>query len=155
MSDFHQLRVEGAGSLEASNKELVKKKLLWAREKSWAVFNEIKKSFVEGMTEKEGFELARKTFKSHGVEKHWHKPYVRFGPGTVLTFHDGLQPDYKLQQNDPVYIDLGPAWYDEETKSFYEGDVGDSFVFGDCAKAEKICEAAREVFYEMESLWKE
>jgi hypothetical protein len=82
----------------------------------------------EGMTEREAMKMAFEVFKENGVTKHWHKPYVRFGPGTALSFNDPLQSDYRLQKDDPFYIDLGPAWRDEETGIEYEGDVG-NFLF--------------------------
>lgn len=156
MSDLHQLRVEASSAdlVEGVAPDFREEKLLWARDKSWQVFSEIKAELSEGMTEKEAFDLSRRIFSDHGVTKHWHKPYVRFGPGTVLTFREPLQESYRLQPNDPVYIDLGPAWLDDETECHYEGDVGDTFVFGENEGAELCAKVARDVFHEVQSEWK-
>lgn len=156
MSDFHKLRVEAKTreEIEAVSPQLKREKLFWARQKSWEVFSVIKDKIEIGMSEPEAFRMAMAVFKDHGVDRHWHKPYIRFGPGTQRSFHDGLQKDYRLQQDDMVYLDLGPVWSDPETSLDYEGDVGDSFVFGEHPVREACAQAARDVFKSLRDRWK-
>jgi hypothetical protein len=156
MTELHALRSEDSKSeFEKVSPGFRKEKLLWARDKSWEAFHKIKSQLKEGMTEREAFELCMNTLKEMGVSKHWHKPYVRFGPGTTMTFYDDLQNEHALKKGDPVYMDLGPAWLDEESGLIYEGDVGDSFVFeGINKEAEKCAQTARDIFKSVEESWK-
>jgi hypothetical protein len=155
MSDFHPLRIESVSKAESERvgSDFQKEKLLLARSQSWNLYHNIKANLLEGMTEKEALHLSLRISADCGAQKNWHKPFVRFGPGSVLTFREPLQADYRLQVNDPVTIDLGPAWFDDETKCFYEGDVGDTFVFGENAVAEKCASSARKIFEEVEQEW--
>lgn len=155
MSDLHALRIEGEkrAAHEAVSAEFLKEKLLWAREQSWSLFRDIQSELQIGMSEKEAFRMAMRLSEERGVSKHWHKPFVRFGAGTVLSFRDPLLDESRLQKNDAVYIDLGPVWQDPETDLEYEGDVGDSFAFGENVDYENMAETARELFGEARALW--
>lgn len=128
--------------------------LLHARERTLKVLDEVRSSLREGMTEDDARRMALKIFLDHGVSKHWHKPYIRFGAGTTLTFHEPLQPDYRLREGDPYYIDLGPVWADRESGLEYEGDYGDTFVLGSNGEAEACAAAARELFAEARGEWR-
>jgi CDP-4-dehydro-6-deoxyglucose reductase len=152
---LHKLRV--VSSLEIAD-ELVDDKfvvagLMDARRRTLSVMQEIRGEIKEGMTEDEARRLALEIFRGHGVTKHWHKPYIRFGPGTALTFHQPLQAEYRLLGNDPFYIDLGPVWPDKERGLEYEGDVGDTFVLGKNAAADRCAETARVIFKEGQDHW--
>ncbi len=157
MNDLHSvgLAESSRAKLESVDPNFVVEGLLKAREKTWAVFNEIKPQLKAGMTEEEARKIAVATFEKQGVTKHWHRPYVRFGPGTVLTFHDSLQSTYRLQDGDPIYLDLGPIWSDEALGLDYEGDVGDTFVLGSNPEAERCAQTARLLFTEGQKQWKE
>ena len=111
--------------------------LMRAREKTIAVTYEIKKAIEIGMTEDDARKLSLDFLA--WCKEHWHKPYIRFAQGTTLTFHNPLQPSYKLQQGDIFYIDLGPIWPNEELGLHYEGDYGDTFVYGENNEAGKVC----------------
>lgn len=156
MSELHQVGVseESRAKAERLESHFLEAGLLDARKKSWDVLHKIKARVQEGMTEREAMKMAFEVFKENGVNKHWHKPYVRFGPGTALSFNDPLQSDYRLQKDDPFYIDLGPAWLDEASGIEYEGDVGDTFVFGTNEEAAKCIEMARQLFDECKEEWK-
>jgi CDP-4-dehydro-6-deoxyglucose reductase len=143
-----------SNSIEGVGPSFVKKKLLEARGKTLKVLSEIRERIQIGMTEDEARKMALDIFKSHGVTKHWHRPYIRFGSGTALSFHDPLQESYRLQENDPYSIDLGPVWVDSETGIEYEGDYGDTFVFGNHPRAEACARAARQLFVETSEAWK-
>lgn len=143
-----------AGTHEAVCEKFLLDGLLGARQKTILVVSEIRHAMREGMTEDDARRVGMDIFASHGVTKHWHKVYVRFGPGTALTFHDPLQNDYRLQQNDPFYIDVGPVWKDTSTGIEYEGDYGDTFVFGEDNDEARTCiVAARRLFTEGRELW--
>lgn len=142
------------GSIESVDPLFIQEKLKQAQSKSWEVLNKIRSQLSEGLTEDEARKLALKVFQDHGVSKHWHKPYIRFGVGTKLTFHDPLQDNYRLQMGDPVSIDLGPVWPDAETGLSYEGDVGDTFSFGASnPEVENFAQTVRDLFKEAKSEW--
>lgn len=157
MSDLHPLGVL-AGSreaLEAVDPKFLVEGLLSARRRTVEALERIRASLREGMTEDEARALSMKRLAELGALKHWHKPYVRFGPGTALTFHEPLQADYRLRAGDPFYLDLGPVWHEPETGLDYEGDYGDTFVLGANPEAERCAAAARALFAEARLDWKE
>lgn len=153
---IHELRVmaDPDFSEEKVDEKFVIEGLIVARQKTLAVMHEIRHALCVGLTEDDARKLALEIFRAHGVDKHWHKPYIRFGRGTALTFHEPLQPEYKLRMNDPFYIDLGPIWPDQKRGLDYEGDVGDTFVLGNNAAAELCAKTARQLFREARGEWK-
>ncbi len=155
--ELHQLRAVSTKNLPSENvdEKFLMAGLLKAREKTWHVMHEIREALNPGLTEDDARKLALEIFRGHGVMKHWHKPYIRFGRGTALTFHEPLQPDYRLQINDPLYIDLGPVWPDEELGLEYEGDVGDTFVLGTNKCADQCAKTVRTIFLEGQEHWKQ
>ncbi len=156
MSDLHALGANiDPATLEQVGEGFVKQGLLQAREKTIQLLKEIQAELKEGLTEDEARKLAMKiALDHHGIKKHWHKCYIRFGSGTLLTFNDPLQPDYRLQPDDPYYLDLGPVWRDDATGIEYEGDYGDTFVFGKNIAAEKSIATVHELFEECREKWK-
>src|ERR1700744_2302392 len=65
-------------------------------------------------------ELAAREF---GVEKHWHRRIVRSGPNSVTTAGDH-PPVRMIEENDIVYLDLGPVF------GGWEADIGNSYALG-------------------------
>ncbi len=157
MSDLHHVGVASVSgkSLESVHPEFIRQGLVDAQRKSWDGFQEIRRSLKAGMTENEARELATRLFTAMGSPRHWHRPYVRFGPGTALTFHESLQKEYRLQEGDAVYLDLGPVWRGSESDLEYEGDVGDSFAFGANAEYEQCAQAARDLWAEGRRMWRD
>lgn len=155
MEQPHSLGVSGPSqaAIEAVDPKFLVEGLLQARGKTIHALEEIRKNLKEGMTEEDGRKLSLEVFSGLGAKKHWHRPYVRFGKGTTLTFNEPQATDYRLQPNDPYYFDFGPVWPDGELE--YEGDYGDTFVFGQNPEAEKCAQAARQIFDEAKSLWKQ
>ena len=139
--------------LERVDPRFAREAVLRAQEKSWAVLREIRTALRPGMTESQGRALALETFKHHGVTRHWHAPYVRFGPGTLLTFDDPIQDAHALSESDAVYLDFGPVWMDAETGIEVEGDVGEGFAFGVHPAMERCSATARALFQEARALW--
>ena len=153
MSDLHF--VGGASrNIESVGPNFVRNGLLRAREKSWHAFQNIRSKIELGMSEADARDAALRTLASLGADKHWHKPYVRLGPGTALTFYDSLQTDYRLKEGDPIYMDLGPVWRDEQSDLEYEGDVGDTFIMGSNPEAEKCAATARRLWTDACDLWR-
>ena len=152
---LHELRVLAVSDYpeEKVDEKFVLEGLLDARRKTLDVMHEVRLALEPGLTEDDARKLALEIFRKAGVTKHWHKPYIRFGRGTALTFHEPLQKDYKLSINDPYYIDLGPIWPDEARGLDYEGDVGDTFVLGENAAAELCANTARQIFAEAQAEW--
>lgn len=89
------------------------------------LLNEVTSMLKPGVTEEEITKKAIELFKSKGVEKNWHNPYIRFGENTILTFKDKPTKNITLKEEDIAYIDIGPIIDDTE------GDVGYTVYFGE------------------------
>ena len=142
------------GTIESVSTQFIQEGIFQAREKSWSILHKICSELKEGITEDEARKLAQKICRDHGILKHWHRPYIRLGAGTALTFHDPMQTEYRLQPGDPYYVDLGPIIPDPGLQLEYEGDVGDTFVYGENKEAEKLAGAARELFRLGKEMWR-
>ena len=59
-----------------------------------------------------------------GVEKHWHKRIVRAGANTLTIAADN-PPVRNIENDDIVYVDLGPVFED------WEADLGRTYILGD------------------------
>lgn len=100
-------------------------RLLDAQNKADALFAEAERSLIRpGVTERalsrEIHALAADMF---GVKAHWHKRVVRAGANTLLGFSGGGQ-DLTLQDDDILFLDLGPVFED------WEADFGRTYVLG-------------------------
>lgn len=165
MQQPHSLgaQAQSSSALEAVSPTFVAAGLWKARERTIAVLHEVRARLQEGSTEDEARRLCMSVFAEQGVTKHWHRCYVRFGQGTTLTFHEPLRTDARLRVGDPIYFDLGPVWPGhvlgpEFAGLDYEGDYGESFVFGPPGSAPEfeICaDVARSLFNEAKSEWRE
>jgi hypothetical protein len=159
--EFHPLGVSGKtkAELEAIDPGFLNDGLWQAREKTIAVVELIRQELKVGITEEECRKITLQIFSDLGVTKHWHRPYIRLGPGTTLTFNEPVQTDYQLQDGDAYYVDLGPVWpastlnLKTELTLAYEGDYGDTFVFGENPVAKKMAEDARELFALARTQW--
>jgi len=95
-----------------------------------------------GATEKELTEqIYQLAFDLYGVTKHWHKRIVRTGVNSILSF-SANPPDLTIQENDLVYLDLGPV-FDE-----FEGDVGKTYLMGDDPDKARLLQ-------DLDRIWKE
>lgn len=159
MSEMHQLRVsaENKAAYEQVSPEFILEGLLKARDKTFEVLQEIRSQLREGVNERQARLITLSTFADHGVKKHWHLPYIRFGEGSLLTFHDPISED-QLKPNDIFHMDLGPVWPSEAlglgVGLEYEGDCGDSFVFGENPTGQKMIDTLHELFGLAVSEWR-
>ncbi|MFM8316333.1 MAG: hypothetical protein ACKOA8_18805, partial [Deltaproteobacteria bacterium] len=96
MSDIHPMAVatQDPKVIEAVGPGFIRAGLLEAQRKSWAVFTELRSHLKAGMTEIDGQKLAFEIFSKAGVTRHWHRPQIRFGSGTTLTYYEKLRDDY-------------------------------------------------------------
>ena len=127
---------------------------LWmAREKTINAFQTITSQLREGMSESDARRLIYSIFSDLGCKKHWHKPYARFGLGTLLSFNESQESGPNFSLNLPAFLDLGPVWFDSETQLEYEGDFGDTFVLGENFEANHCAKVCRDLFEEARNLW--
>jgi Xaa-Pro aminopeptidase len=114
-------------SANVSNKESERAAyLLDAQTKAVSLFEEIEKEIIRsGVSEKQlSNEIHELGAKRHGVRTHWHKRVVRSGPNTLFPYAEN-PPDRIIEEDDIVFVDLGPVF--EE----WEADFGRTFVLGE------------------------
>jgi Xaa-Pro dipeptidase len=101
-----------------------------------------------GVTEKqlneEIYALAEKEF---GVFKYWHKRIVRAGSNTLMPY-DENPPDLTIQEDDILFLDLGPVF--EE----WEADFGRTFVIGSDPLKKKLRDDIETAFAEGKEYFK-
>lgn len=156
MTKSHQLELNNSepSIIENASPHFSEKGLLEAREKTLQLFAQIKSRLTVGVNEPEARKIALSVAAEMGAKKHWHQPYIRFGSGTMLSFHEPLRPENTLKQDLPISIDLGPVWLDPETGVEYEGDFGDTFIFGESPDAQACIDWTHQIFHEAKAKWK-
>jgi len=117
------------------------------------MLDEIADGLRPGMTEVEARQMADDIFARHGVEKHWHRPYINFGAHSILTFIDPKPKDIlTLQEDDIVTLDIGPVIRIEGLE--IEGDIGKTVVFGDNPLFQRLKQASEEIFEQACNYWR-
>src|ERR1700744_1959474 len=107
-----------------------------AQDKAERLFHEvearglIRAGITEGQLNQEIYDLARQMY---GISTYWHKRIVRAGANTLLPYAEN-PPDHMLQEDDILFLDLGPVF--EE----YEADFGRTFVLGTDPVKRKLAE---------------
>lgn len=103
--------------------------LLDAQNKALALFEEIGRDLIRpGITEKElSDKIHELGNKRHNVRTYWHKRVVRSGPNTLLPYSENV-PDRTIEEDDILFVDLGPVF------EAWEADFGRTFVLGDNTK---------------------
>jgi Xaa-Pro aminopeptidase len=95
-----------------------------AQNSALALFGECERLIRPGVTERalsrEIHALAADMF---GVKAHWHKRVVRAGANTLMQY-DKSPPDLTIQEDDIVFLDLGPVF------AAWEADFGRTYVLG-------------------------
>ena len=123
--------------------------MIKARDLTFDAVRRIAAEIRPGMNEVEARDLAEAVLAEMGMERLWHKTIVRFGAGTVHTFHEPMDPERVLGANDIFFIDLGPVW------GGHEGDAGDTFVVGEDPQMQACAEAARRLWHEVAARWRD
>jgi Xaa-Pro dipeptidase len=101
----------------------------------------IRPGISERQIEDEIGELAVKEF---GVEKHWHRRIVRAGANTITIAGDN-PPVRILENNDIVYVDLGPVF------EAWEADIGRSYVLGGDPQRQKLVSDLPRLFEQVQA----
>jgi Xaa-Pro aminopeptidase len=123
--------------------------LVSAQRKAWKVLAKMAELIQPGLTEEEISALAKELFQKAGAEKHWHRPLVRVGRNTLLTFSDVSEPNLKVGEKDILFLDFGPVF------DGHEADIGATIVFGDDPEMERIANSASALFGEVAKEFKE
>ncbi|NCE88385.1 M24 family metallopeptidase [Pseudomonas sp. Q1] len=121
--------------------------MLAAREKSVRALAAIASQLKVGMTTGAALEMAAQQLQAMGASHTWHPTYIRFGDDTVRPSREGIDPLRTLRPSDIVVVDLGPVW------DGYEGDYGDTFVFGEAPLHLECRKVLHEVFDETREAW--
>lgn len=121
--------------------------MLAAREQSVRALASIASQLRVGMTTAEAIDMANQQLQIMGASHTWHPTYIRFGEDTIRTPRQGIDPQRKLRATDIAVVDLGPVW------DGYEGDYGDTFVFGEHPLHRACVKALHEVFDETREAW--
>ncbi|KAJ9610614.1 hypothetical protein H2200_005391 [Cladophialophora chaetospira] len=97
-----------------------------AQSKANALFEDISTRIVRsGISEKQmSDEIKALGLERHGVRTDWHKRVVRSGPNTLLPYNEN-PPDRTVEEDDILFVDLGPVFAE------WEADFGRTFVIGD------------------------
>lgn len=121
--------------------------MLAAREQSVRAVTAIASQLKVGMTTAQALEMAAQTLQAMGASHTWHPTYIRFGDDSVRTPRQGIDLQRVLRTTDIVVVDVGPVW------DGYEGDYGDTFVFGQHELHHACVKALHEVFDETRQAW--
>jgi hypothetical protein len=123
--------------------------MIRARDLTFEAVRQIGARLKPGVSEEAAHKTAEEVLAGLGTERIWHKNIVRFGEGTLDTFHAPMQPDRLLQPNDIFFVDLGAVF------DGHEGDAGDTFVVGDDPDMHACAQAARDLWHEVAARWRE
>lgn len=100
-----------------------------------------------GLSEEKAKVIARQTLASLEMRRGWHHIIVRCGSNTTKDFMERSKPGVILQDNDIFFIDIGPVYGD------YEGDAGDTFVFGDNSLHHQAKRDVRRIWETVREKW--
>src|SRR5271168_3142703 len=121
-----------------------------AQKKAYALFSAIedqgliRPGISENALNEEIYALAQKMY---GIKTYWHKRIVRSGSNTLLPY-DENPPDLTLEEDDILFLDLGPVF--EE----WEADFGRTFVLGADPVKHKLCRDIASAFAEGKAYFK-
>ncbi len=139
--------MKAARAREAIGPTFSRAAMLRAREHTFDAVNRIAAAIRPGMTERQAGGMAQSMLDALGMERVWHKTLVRFGPGTLKTFHQPSDPDRALGEEDIFFVDLGLVW------DGHEGDAGDTFVTGSDPEMRACAQAARDLWATVAARW--
>ena len=112
------------------------------------MLNDICGQLKPGVLESEIKAYAEACMKKQEVDRIWHQPYIRFGKHTLLTYRDKAFDDYRLQENDIAFIDIGIV------RNGIEGDAGKTVVMGANPEYQRLADASKDIFLEAKNWWK-
>lgn len=112
------------------------------------ILDDIEKMIQPGISESQAIDASHLIFKKHGIEKLWHRPFIRFNQNTLCTFKDRPDTNYILQEEDIAFIDIGIV------KDGIEGDVGKTIVFGKNKEFLRLKHTSEMLFHDAIEFWK-
>lgn len=142
------MTIKDAAAVEQTKADFSIDKMLATRTKAQQAVNRIASQVKVGMLEEEANKLVADTLREMGATKAFHKPYIRFGSNTTITFGADSVPGIRLGEDDIFFIDVGPVW------DGYEGDAGDTFVTGSNPELKRCGLDAKQIFEAVEKKWK-
>lgn len=134
---------------EAVGDKFTRHGMLAARALTFDAVHAIAAAMTPGMTERRAHEVAEDILQRMGMERIWHKTIIRFGEGTLETFHEPVGADRVLGDDDIFFVDLGVVW------DGHEGDAGDTFVTGADVGMAACAQAARTLWDEVAARWRQ
>jgi Xaa-Pro aminopeptidase len=133
--------------LEQVGAEFSEEPMLMVRQKTRTIIHEIAARCKPGMVEEDAVEIAKEILAANSMLRGWHDVYVRFGSNTTKTFGAESDPGVVLKENDIIFVDIGPVF------EKWEGDGGDTFVFGSDADMARCADDARKLFHIVRKKW--
>jgi len=134
-------------SLEATGTEFDLDRFLDMRLRTRQAVNDIAAGVEIGMREEDAKAMARDLLAERQMKRGWHHIIVRCGPNTTKDFMAQSEPGVVLQPDDIFFLDIGPVFGD------YEGDGGDTFVFGSDPEHHKAKADAKSIWEEVRAEW--
>jgi len=141
------MTVTDVTTIEGTGSDFAMDGFMAVRARTRKAVHMIAEQIAPGMSEDEAKEIARETLASLEMRRGWHHIIVRCGPNTTKDFMERSEPGVVLQDNDIFFIDIGPVYGD------FEGDAGDTFVFGDNPLHLKAKTDAREIWEIVRAKW--
>jgi len=141
------MTITDATTFEATGAAFKLQDFLAVRARTRKAVHMIAEQITPGMSEDKAKEIARATLGELGMRRGWHHIIVRCGSNTTKDFMERSEPGVVLQGNDIFFIDIGPVYGD------FEGDAGDTFVFGDDPLHHKAKSDAREIWETVRAKW--
>jgi len=123
-------------------------KMLEIRARSQQAVERIAAQVKVGMREEDANKMVVETLMDMGAKKAFHKPYIRFGRNTTITFGADSVPGVRLGEDDIFFVDIAPVW------DGYEGDAGDTFVTGSNPEMKRCAVDAKKIFEAVAAKWK-
>lgn len=112
------------------------------------ILDEIFNFVRPGVRESEVTAYADSCFRAHAIDRIWHKPYIRFGEHTLLTYRNKANVDRVLAEQDIAFIDIGVV------RDGVEGDAGRTVTFGANKIFQALADASKNIFNEIVDYWK-
>lgn len=134
-------------AIEKTGADFSVEKMLEIRAQAQEAVRRIASRVQVGMLEEDANKMVVETLREMDAAKAFHKPYIRFGSNTTITFGADSVPGVRLGADDIYFIDIAPIW------DGYEGDAGDTFVTGSNPEMRRCAADAREIFAAVAELW--
>jgi hypothetical protein len=143
------MTVTDASTIEGTGSSFEMDGYMAVRARTRKAVHMIAAQITPGMAEEQAKEIARATLSDLGMRRGWHHIIVRCGPNTTKDFMERSERGVVLGERDLFFVDIGPVYGD------FEGDAGDTFVFGDDPLHLKAKHDVREIWDLVRARWLE